>query len=252
MRPTTLLFVRHGHVADNDHGRGARLTGWLDAPLSPLGRAQAERLGARLANGPRPDALYASPLRRARDTAEALATALGASPRLLGSLREIHCGRLDGLPLEQVQRRYPQLWRRNLAQESDAFRWPGGESYREFRARVLRAVRHIAQKHRGGRVVIVTHSGVITQVLGALHRVPAARWSTFVVSNASITEVRWDCGTGTLLRGDDRRHLERGSAVPDRVGAPDHPEVIARRPSRLGPGAGRGAAPAVRDREVIA
>ena len=236
---------------DNDQGHGARLTGWLDAPLSALGWAQAERLCARLAGGPRPDALYASPLRRARDTAEVLATALGLSPRLLGSLREIDCGRLDGLPLAQVKRRHPELWRRNLAQQSDAFRWPGGESYREFRARALRAVGRIARQHRGGRVVIVTHAGVITQVLGALHRVPAARWSAFVVGNASITEVRWSGSTGTLLRADDRRHLGRVSAAPDGVGPPDHPQVIARRPGGLGPGAGRGAAPAVRNDQVI-
>ena len=63
--PTTLVLVRHGHVADNDCGTGARLCGWTDPPLSPLACAQALRLRARLAAEPPFAAAYTSPLRRA-------------------------------------------------------------------------------------------------------------------------------------------------------------------------------------------
>ena len=251
--PTTLVLIRHGHVADNDQRRDARLSGWFDAPLSPLGWAQAERLRARLeAIAPVVDALYASPLRRARDTADVLAPALGIRPRLVGSLREISCGRVDGLPLARVQQRRPDLWRRNLTQEDDDFRWPGGESYRDFRARALRAVRTIAARHAGGRVVIVTHAGVITQVLGALHGLAAARWGAFVAGNGSISEVQWSGDAGRVLRFDDRAHLVGLLPAPDGVGAAEDPQVVARGARGLGPRAGRRDSPAIGDAEVVA
>jgi broad specificity phosphatase PhoE len=213
---------------------------------------QTEVLRARLAAEPRPDAIYASTLRRSRETAEAIAAALRVRPRLLRSLREIDCGRLDGWLLQEVRRAYPELWQRNLAREDDEFHWPEGESYRALRRRGLRAVRQIAARHAGGRVAIVTHAGVITQVLGALHGVAPARLDAFVVGNASLTEVRWDGDRGTLVRFDDRDHLAERLAPPDRVGATNHPQLIAGRAAGLGAGARRGAAPAIRDDEVVA
>jgi alpha-ribazole phosphatase/probable phosphoglycerate mutase len=216
--PATLLLVRHGHVADNTLGDEARLCGWADPPLTPLGRAQAARVAEYLAGEPRPAALYASPSARAHETATALGHRLGLPPRLVPALREIHCGRLDGRPLAEVRRRYPELWARNLAQVDDDFRWPGGESYRGFRARVLAALGRIAAAHAGQRVVVVTHTGVISQAIGALDGTAAARWEAHRAGNASLTEVRWPAGdvpgartgpggAGTLVRFDVRAHL---------------------------------------------
>jgi broad specificity phosphatase PhoE len=205
--PATLLLVRHGHVADNSAGPGARLCGWFDPPLSARGRRQAERLAARLAGGPRPDALYSSPLRRARETAGAVAGPLGLRPRLVPALREISCGRLDGWRLADVQRAYPTLWAANARQTDERFRWPGGESYRAFRARVLRALRRIAAAHPGRCVVVVTHAGSITQALGALAGTSPACWEAFRTGNASVTEVRWGASGATLVRFDDCGHL---------------------------------------------
>ena len=99
-------------------------------------------------------------------------------------MREIYCGRLEGVPLVEVQRRYPFLWQANLRQADDDFHWPGGESYRDFRRRALRAVGAIAAAHPGELVMIVTHAGVIAQVLGALNGIRAARWEPFRPSNA--------------------------------------------------------------------
>ena len=214
---TTLVLVRHGHTADNTPGRGARLLGWTDAPLSEQGREQVMQLTRRLAAEP-PDALYASPLRRARETALPLAVALGLPLWTRTGLREIHCGALDGLPVAQVRRDHPALWRRNMAQADDGFSWPEGESYRDFRARCLRTIRRIAAAHSGQRVAVVTHAGVITQVLGALHGTAPAQWEAFRAGNASLTVVRWTGAPGgapgTLERYDDRSHLSHLSHVP--------------------------------------
>jgi broad specificity phosphatase PhoE len=122
-------------------------------------------------------------------------------------LQEIDCGVLDGLPLEDVKQRFPLLWERNLRQQDEHFRWPGGESYHEFRCRCLRAVRLLARRHAGARVAVVTHAGVISQILGTIAGTSAAQWERFRPGNAAVTELEWRKGSATLVRFDDCTHL---------------------------------------------
>ena len=200
--PTSLVLIRHAQAADRDAHGVLRLSGQVDLPLTQHGRGQADAL-RQLAPSLGPvDALYTSTLRRARETARPLAEALGVDVRRWRSLREISCGQLDGLSITEVRTNYPDLWDANLAQADDDFCWPGGETYRSFRRRVMRAVRRIIRTHPGGRVVIVTHAGVISQVLGTLADEPASRWERFRPGTASLTEVSWRGTTGTLVRFD--------------------------------------------------
>ncbi len=203
---TRLTLIRHGHTASN--GGGLRLlSGRTDVPLSSRGRAELEQLRDRLRDTPPFAAIYSSPLRRARDTAAALVE-IGLGPlRLCPGLAEIDCGLLEGMPLEEVRARYPELWQANLRQSDDRFRWPGGESYRQFRRRCLLAVRGLARAHAGQRIALVTHAGVIGQVLGSLEGRSPAEWEPFRPGNTGITEVEWSRRRARILRFDDRRHL---------------------------------------------
>jgi 2,3-bisphosphoglycerate-dependent phosphoglycerate mutase len=183
---TTLLLIRHGHVNTN-----SRLCGWYDVPLSSVGRRHLNTL---LDSGPRhlaPDALYSSPLRRALDVAAALGRAWSLPAHELEALREIHCGWLEGMRIDELQRTHAQLWASNLAQSDDQFRWPGGECYAAFRARVLDALCSIAKSHAEKRVAVVTHAGVISQVLGTIRGRPAAVWEPDRPAPLTSTEVTW-------------------------------------------------------------
>ena len=187
---TALLLIRHGCTADNLPNAEARLSGWHDSPLNAIGLREA----AALADALRFEsvaALYSSPLTRARQTATELAAVWGLDPKSSPGLREISCGELEGQPVREVQRVYPDLWRRNMALCDEDFQWPGGESYRAFRQRVLESLASLAAAHRGQRIALVTHAGVISQVLGALHGVSAARWDLWRPENGSLTEVLW-------------------------------------------------------------
>jgi broad specificity phosphatase PhoE len=95
----------------------------------------------------------------------------------------------------------------NLRQEDDRLRWPGGESYREFRARCLGALRSLARAHPGGRVAVVTHAGVISQVIGHITGAGAARWEAGRPGTTALTEVEWWRGSARVVRFDDRDHL---------------------------------------------
>jgi broad specificity phosphatase PhoE len=173
---TRLLLIRHAHTLSNV-GSGTALSGLTDTPLSSRGRYEVETLRSCARNAGPVAAIYTSPLRRALETASALEMAGPGPCRVLPALQEIDCGFVDGLPIHDVRCRHPDLWAANLRQDDDRFRWPGGESYREFRCRCLRAIRAIAQAHPGECVAVVTHAGVISQILGALQGInlPAGR-----------------------------------------------------------------------------
>jgi alpha-ribazole phosphatase/probable phosphoglycerate mutase len=157
-------------------------------------------------SSPSPAVLYTSPLRRASETAEILGRVFQLRPILLPDLREISCGDLDGLPLREVQQRYPDIWQRNLKQDDDEFRWPGGESRLEFRARVVQAAARIAAFHPGERVLAVTHTGVVTQLIGAIAGLTAATWEAFRPGHASLTELLWADGVARLVRFNQKSH----------------------------------------------
>jgi broad specificity phosphatase PhoE len=182
------------------------LQGRTDLPLSRRGWRQVELLRQRLRREPGFTAIYSSPLRRAGATAAALSEA-GLGPlRFRPDLQEIDCGALDGLPVDEVQRRFPRLWAANLRQTDEHFRWPGGETYREFRDRCLGAVGAVASRQEG-RIALVTHAGVIGQILGALAGTSPAQWESFRPGNTGLTEIEWANGRGKVLRHDDRGHL---------------------------------------------
>jgi broad specificity phosphatase PhoE len=167
------------------------MCGWFDPPLGEMGMALAEKVAREIVRD-EPDAIYSSPLRRAWQTAEPIARATGLSLRAEGALREIGCGEVDGLFVEEVRARYPDLWSRNLAQVDEHFRWPGGESYAEFRGRVQQSLSRISRTHRDGTIVVVAHTGVVTQVLGMLHGWNPARWDRRRPQHATVTTVDWD------------------------------------------------------------
>lgn len=184
------------------------MSGWTDVPLSSAGRQQVAALKNRFLSEPPVDAIYSSPLIRARETASGIAYLSESPLRLADDLREINCGRADGLPLSEVKRTYRTLWEQNLRQDDEDFRWPGGESCREFRTRVIAGIDRIAAAHPMQRILIVTHAGVISQILGVVYGLSPARWERFRPENASVTEVRWANLSPEIISFNDHRHLE--------------------------------------------
>jgi 2,3-bisphosphoglycerate-dependent phosphoglycerate mutase len=195
---TKLLLLRHAHTDANDFGQSPRMAGWTDTPLSERGEQQLAALEPLIGIAP---VVYSSTLPRALRTARVAAGARRIVA--LRSLREISCGDVDGWLIDDVVARHPDLWQRNLAQDDPDFCWPGGETYRRFRTRVLRALHGIAARHPGERVLVVTHAGAIAQAIGSIHGTTPARWDQFRPRNCSITTLERDPdGTLRLLDFD--------------------------------------------------
>lgn len=149
---TEILFVRHG---ETDWNVERRVQGHTDRPLNETGERQARALAEEL-RGEQIDAVYASDLSRARETAWAVAAERGLDVEVLLGLREKNFGSWEGLLDTEILERFPQ---------ARAGAWGDGETTEEVAERVLGALHEIARRHPDGRVLVVSHGGPLRAVL---------------------------------------------------------------------------------------
>lgn len=148
----TLILARHG---ETDWNLERRVQGHTDRPLNETGRAQARALAETLRGVPL-DAVYASDLSRAYETARVVAEPRGLSVTPLPELREKHFGTWEGLTDEEVLARFP---------EARGGPWGDTETPDELWRRVGEALRRIGEAHAGAHVLVVTHGGPLRAVL---------------------------------------------------------------------------------------
>jgi alpha-ribazole phosphatase len=160
-----LYLVRHGESAWNVKHF---YTGQTDVPLSVIGEAQAERLAERLGQVAF-EACYASPLKRARETASPLLLLQNAPLRPDERLAEIHHGAWEGHPSATVQEQYAEAYLAWRTQPQRA-QMPQGESLGDVAERVTAFLDDLFAQHRDGDVLVVSHDAVLrvflVQVLG--------------------------------------------------------------------------------------
>lgn len=151
-----LFLVRHGRTASNV----ARVyAGRSDEPLDATGRAQAREAGERL-RGEGVAALYSSPLRRARETAQIMAAALAAPVHVDDALTEMALGPWEGLSEDEVARRFPREWAVWTTTPS-RLRLPGRETLDDVLRRVVPSLERIRLAHAGEAVAVVSHHAPI-------------------------------------------------------------------------------------------
>ena len=163
MNPTRLYLVRHGATQLTAEDR---FSGAAGVDLSEDGRWQAARLGSRLQRE-NVTAIYSSPLSRTMETAQIIAGRCGLAPVPVDGLREISHGHWEGLTRREVEERFHDEY---VAWEEDPFTFApeGAESGVAVLARALPAIREIVTKHRGERVLVVSHKATIRLLLSSL------------------------------------------------------------------------------------
>src|SRR5258708_4597722 len=198
-----MILVRHGQSTWN---REHRIQGQLDPPLSGEGRRQAELLGRRLA-GRRLAGFYASDLKRAFETAQAIESLVDLKPDPTAGLREIYLGEWEGLRTDEIAQRFPEAWAR-WTEKPDWDLVPGGEGAARFESRVNASLDESLGRHAQGDILLVTHGGVI-QV--ARHRVigrPSTGLFAFTLENPSISRLDSREGRMVIAGSNDGAHLE--------------------------------------------
>jgi probable phosphoglycerate mutase len=192
---TLLYLVRHG---ETDWNFERRIQGNTDIPLNDTGREQARRTGKLLARRSW-DAIVASPLSRAFETATIIAEELGLpEPTTLDAIVERDYGAAEGLTDTELNRLYP----------GDTF-VPNRESRESVVARVIPALLDLAENHQGQSLLVVSHGGVIRSVLNAIQ---PDHWHGSI-RNGSVHSFRHTDGTLELITFDDPIDVE--SLQPD-------------------------------------
>jgi len=170
---TTILLVRHGQTNANATGF---YMGWSDEDLNELGYTQARRLSARLASMPIAS-IYTSPLRRAYTTAAILAEPHKLGLMILEDLIEIQLGDWQGLHMDEIRKRWPELWQQSRTDPSE-LTLPNGESYRQVTERAVRALKRVAEANCGKQAAIVTHEVIVKVLICLLYTSPSPRDAT--------------------------------------------------------------------------
>ena len=185
---TMIYLVRHGETNWN---RARRIQGSTDIPLNDTGRGQAAETGRLLARRSW-DAVYASPLLRAYETASIIADELGLpTPTPVPELVERNYGAAEGLTGAEIEKRYPGAV-------------PGRETREEVAARVVPAILALAEAHPGESIVVVSHGGVIRTILNTIAPLAPAEQ----IRNGSVHSLRHSEGTLDLVAFDDPIELE--------------------------------------------
>ena len=208
MTGRVLYLIRHGQSDFGWQGErwaGARGDQW-DPPLSEQGVEQAASLARRLlVMELEPFVVYSSPLRRARETAQAFAGSAGVDVSVDDDLVEAHIGGWEGMAFEEIIGSDPEVVQHIRNQRAIWHRAPGAEAGIEFRARVRHAVDSILDAHAAENVLVFAHGGVINAYVGELLGLPQEMF--FLPENTSLNSVEVDGGTRTVRFLNDVLHL---------------------------------------------
>lgn len=160
---TTVYLIRHCQSMGNiEH----KFQGQYDAAVSPDGEKQLALLGLRFRNEPI-DAIYTSPLLRARRTAQAIAQYHSLEIIEEPGFIEINCGDMENLPLTDVAKLFPTT-AHHWDVSPDLCEFPGGETMREVYKRTNDALDKIIRLNPGKRVVVTTHGGVLRNLFARI------------------------------------------------------------------------------------
>jgi probable phosphoglycerate mutase len=177
---TAIYLIRHGQTEFNRKGK---LPGWLPGiPLNPTGREQVARL-AESFRSIRLQAIYSSPLDRARQTAAALAEAQRLPVQLREGLADVRPGSWEGLSLRALRRR--KLWATFQLAPSLA-RFPQGESFLEAQARVVDTLEKLRLAHRGP-IACVSHGDPIRLAVAHYLGLPLDLFHRLAIDTASVS-----------------------------------------------------------------
>lgn len=197
----TLYLLRHGQTALSRANMFCG--GRLDPPLTPDGVRMAEAFAECMATEPW-EAIYASPLQRARATAAPLASAVGITVEQRAGLAEIDYGRWDGKSVEDVDREYHDEYERWVA--DPAWNPPtGGETAVALAQRVTHVFERIRETHTDGNILVVSHKATIRVALCALLGVDVGRF-----------RYRFGCPVGSVSIIEFGAHGPLAATVADR------------------------------------
>lgn len=200
-----MYLIRHGATANN-LAKPPRLQGQgLDAPLSPHGRQQAKQTADFLKARPI-QAVFSSPLARARETAEIIAESWGSAVTTIDALTEADVGRWEGRSWRDIEENDREEYQR-FVELPEQYGYSGGESLPQVQSRVVPAMERLLEDNLGRQIVVVTHNVVNRMFWAHLLGLPIKEGRNMSQENCGISLVRLRSGKPKLLTMNSFFHL---------------------------------------------
>ncbi len=208
-----VILVRHG---ETDWNKSHRIQGGgSDTRLNGTGKEQAAALALRL-KPEKIEAIYSSPLKRALDTARAIAHHHQLEIEIEPALREVNVGELEGTPARLLGKRLDELLGMRGQDKTQTAVWEsvwskiqhiGGESLAELQQRTWDALKRIVDRHSDGVIVVVSHGFVIVTIICAVLDLPLSQMNRLRVGVGSISTIMFDNQVTRLMLFNDSCHL---------------------------------------------
>jgi len=189
---TLILMVRHGQTPTTGKVLPGRAAG---LHLAEAGVQQAHAVAERIAELPRVDAIYSSPLERARETAAPIGRALQQRVKINKGLLECDFGDWTGEQLSTLMKK-PE-WS-TVQRAPSSFRFPNGESFTEMQTRMVTTLDNIRQEHPGGVVVCVSHADPIKAAVAHAMGTHLDLFQRIVIGTCSVSAVAYS-GHGPIV-----------------------------------------------------
>jgi probable phosphoglycerate mutase len=198
-----IIIVRHGETAFN---AAETFRGRADVPLNETGLKQARLLGEYLA-AEKINVVYSSPLQRAVQTADAIASPHRLKVNLAENLNDIDCGEWEGMTLAAVKEKYDDIYQ-DWVDTPEQVRLPGGEGLEDVRNRSWPFVKDAVTRARDGKIVLVSHRAVNKVLVCALLGLDNSFFWNFKLDTAAISRFTFDGNRTTLTSLNDTSFLK--------------------------------------------
>ena len=182
-----IYLVRHGQTDDNIKNL---MQGWKDTPLNDQGRKQARALVS-FFNDEQIDVVYASDLSRARETAQIIANSLHKEVYIDKQLREMYLGSWEGHSWQEIEAEFAYFFNKP-ENEKNALNIHSGESYIEFQLRAFQTFKKIVQLNSHKNIMIVTHGGVIREIIATIMKINQVQKDAIPIRNCSVSMIEFD------------------------------------------------------------
>jgi broad specificity phosphatase PhoE len=189
-----LYLIRHGEV---EGAAAGKLVGRTDTPLSERGLEQSRQLAKEL-SAAQLCAIYSSDLQRARVTAETIGIHRRLKVQQSSAWREVDTGDWEERTIALLHDEAPKLVAQ-LFNDPASFKYPGGESFAAFTARVQRALDQLLITHGTGEVALVAHGGVCRTIIGNALGMPTHNWLRLAQDYGCLNVIDW-YGINPVLR----------------------------------------------------
>ena len=199
-RKCKITFICHGATIYSEENRLSDVENYPQ--LSELGQDEVDRIAEYLRRrAVKNDVIYTSPSVRTMQTAKVISKLFKQEPVVLEDLHPRKCGKLNGLTLEQIENKYPDLlesWFNNQEYDENL----EAESINDFIARTKKIIDDVVAQNEGNRVIVVTHPDVIQAAICAALEMPPSKIAKIFIRTGSATQISYYEKWSSLVYSD--------------------------------------------------